>query len=54
MKKRAKLTRSKLMKGEEGPWEEWQQSEFKQWDQYEVQHMFGQPDNSQKEQTFLI
>ena len=41
MKKRSKLTRSKLMKQED--WNDWEKSEFKQLNQYEAQGTFGDP-----------
>ena len=36
-----KLTRGVLLK--QSDWDEWQHSEFLQLDQYEIQHMFGEP-----------
>ena len=53
MKKRAKLTRGKLLKGVEGPWEDWKQSEYKQWDQYKAQEMFGEPQHLPKGANLL-
>ena len=43
LKKKSRLTRGKLQKGMAGPWSDWQQSEFKQWDQYNNQGTFGPP-----------
>jgi dUTPase len=53
MKKRSKLTRGKLLKGEAGPWKEWKESEFKQWDQYKAQEMFGDPQQLPKGANLL-
>ena len=41
MSKAMKLTRGKLMRGED--WDKWRVSEWKQLDQYEQQGMFGDP-----------
>ena len=51
LKKQRKLTRQRLQKLDE--WPEWQQSEFKQLDQYRDQNTFGEPEPRPKGANLL-
>ena len=43
----------KLLKGEAGPWIDWENSEYKQWDQYKAQGTLGLPQKLPKGANLL-